>query len=382
MSEAMSMIRIPAEAFPPGETLRDELEARGWSQQDLADILGKSERLVNEIINAKRAVTPETAVALAHALGTSAEFWLNLESSYRLWLTQRTGNDPAINRRARIYAKAPVREMVRRGWIAGSKQLDALEQQVLSFFGHKTLEEKFSLPHAARKSTPYDDTTPAQAAWLTRAHQLARVVTVRNPWKTKNFSDLVSELQRLTLSAAAIQEMPRVLSEFGIRLVLVERLPQAKMFGATLWLDESGTKEPVIALAVLFDRIDHVWHTLMHEIRHVASGETSVDNEVLGRGDKPENERLADQFAVESLVPQAELDDFCLRVAPLFSEVKILGFAARIRIHPGIVVGQLHYRGSDRRGLDYTHFRKMLVPVRKFLTPMALTDGWGAVVPL
>lgn len=373
--------RVPAEVFPPGDTIREELEARGWTQQDLAEIIGKSERLVNEIINAKRAVTPETALALSRAFGTSPEFWMNLESSYRLWRSG-AGGDPSISHRARIYAKAPVRDMVKRGWIAGSKKLEVLEQQVLDFFGHQSLDDEFRFKHAARKSTDYSETTAPQSAWLRRAQMLAEVVEVRNAWRPSRVTELVHELRRLTLSAAAIQEMPRVLSEFGIRLVLIERLPQLKMAGATFWLDEEKRKKPVIALALLYDRIDHLWHTLLHEVRHVADGEEAVDEEVLGQGEKPESEHRADQFAVESLVAQDELNDFCLRVAPLFSEVKIVGFAARIRVHPGIVVGQLHFRGKARKGLDYTHFRKMLVPVRKLLTPMALTDGWGEIVPL
>ena len=70
--------RKPAEVFAPGEFLRDELEARGWTQQELAEILDRPPRLVSEIISAKRAITPETAKGLGEAFGTSAEYWMNL----------------------------------------------------------------------------------------------------------------------------------------------------------------------------------------------------------------------------------------------------------------------------------------------------------------
>jgi HTH-type transcriptional regulator / antitoxin HigA len=46
----------PAELFPPGEFVKDELEARGWSQIELAEILGKSQRLVSEVISGKRQI--------------------------------------------------------------------------------------------------------------------------------------------------------------------------------------------------------------------------------------------------------------------------------------------------------------------------------------
>ena len=73
-----------AEAFPPGEYTRDEIEARGWTQRDLAHVMGRSEPKISELINGKRAVTVQTARELAAAFGTSAEVWLNLEAQWRL----------------------------------------------------------------------------------------------------------------------------------------------------------------------------------------------------------------------------------------------------------------------------------------------------------
>jgi len=63
----------PAEVFPPGEFIRDELEERGWIQADLAKIMGRPLPAVNEIILGKRSITPETAVALGSAFDTNAE---------------------------------------------------------------------------------------------------------------------------------------------------------------------------------------------------------------------------------------------------------------------------------------------------------------------
>lgn len=76
-------IPLPAEGFPPGEFIREELEERGWTQEDLAEILGHPRRLVNEIIMGKREITIETANGLGAAFGTSAQFWLNLDSAFR-----------------------------------------------------------------------------------------------------------------------------------------------------------------------------------------------------------------------------------------------------------------------------------------------------------
>ena len=67
------------DVVPPGEFLKDELEERGWTQTEFAEIIGRKPRVVNEIILGKRAITPETAQEIAAALGTTAQLWMNLE---------------------------------------------------------------------------------------------------------------------------------------------------------------------------------------------------------------------------------------------------------------------------------------------------------------
>ncbi len=368
--------------YPPGELIREELEERGWTQQELAQIMGTDAALVSEIVNAKRAITARTAGALASAFGTSAALWMNLETSYRLATAKPKSR--GVTLRARLFEIAPVREMAKRGWIEDSKNADTLCANVLKFFGKSSLDDDFSFKHAARKSGSYRDTTPAQRAWLYRAQQMANVVPVKGTWKAARVGDLVHELRHLAQHAEAVRDVPAALGAFGVRLVVVHRLPQAKMCGASFWLDERCERQPVIALAFRYDRIDNFWHTLMHEVKHIEEGEPlSVDVEVLAEdADKPPAEQRADAFAVASLVPQHELDDFAMRAYPLYSHFKIMGFAARMRVHPGIVVGQLQHRGPEQRGLEWTHFRRLLVPVRKAVTSTAFSDGFGDVVPL
>jgi HTH-type transcriptional regulator / antitoxin HigA len=90
--------RAGAVVFPPGDFIREEIEARGWTQGDLAEILGRPLQAVNAIINGKKRITAATAVELAAALGTSPEFWMNLEAAYALSLTSPP--NPAIAKRS------------------------------------------------------------------------------------------------------------------------------------------------------------------------------------------------------------------------------------------------------------------------------------------
>ncbi len=92
----------------------------------------------------------------------------------------------------------------------------------------------------------------------------------------------------------------------------------------------------------------------------------------------PPEEIRANTSAAEFLVPKPELDSFITRVRPLYSEQRVLLFARRIGVHPGLVVGQLQFRDE----IPYTHFHKHLVKIREIITQTAVTDGWGTVPPI
>ena len=92
----------PAQVFPPGEFIRDELESRNWSQSDLAKILGRPIQTINMIVNGRKSITVETAKALGLAFGTGPELWLNLETAYQLHSSPDA--DPEIPKRAKLVA--------------------------------------------------------------------------------------------------------------------------------------------------------------------------------------------------------------------------------------------------------------------------------------
>ena len=87
--------RLPADIFPPGSFVEDELDARSWTQTDLAEILGQPLNVVGDLLLGKRAMTPETAKGLGDAFGTDPQFWLSLESAYQLHLLRQEGSDLA-----------------------------------------------------------------------------------------------------------------------------------------------------------------------------------------------------------------------------------------------------------------------------------------------
>lgn len=87
------MVRIPTHRAPthPGEILREEfLTPLGMTQTQLAETIGVSFVRVNEIVQAKRSITPDTALRLERLFGVSAQFWLNLQLAWDLFAAKHS----------------------------------------------------------------------------------------------------------------------------------------------------------------------------------------------------------------------------------------------------------------------------------------------------
>jgi addiction module HigA family antidote len=101
-------------AIHPGEHLAEELKALDMSAAELARQLDVPTNRITQILSGTRAITGDTALRLAHFFGTSAEFWLNLQSLYELRLAQNKAGKsikdlPTLKRRELIRCVSPKR---------------------------------------------------------------------------------------------------------------------------------------------------------------------------------------------------------------------------------------------------------------------------------
>jgi HTH-type transcriptional regulator/antitoxin HigA len=367
-----------AQTYPPGDILKLELDARGWTQVELAEILGRPPRVVSEIVSAKRAISPETAKGLAAAFGTSPEMWMNLEMLYQL--SKAKFEDSLVARRAKLYGKFPVKEMLRRGWVDSSDNLNELENNFLTFFAIKSLDDMPVFSHAAKRTEYDSQSSMLQLAWLNRAKQIAKLIETKKFTKA-GLKSAIAELQVRLASVKAIKDVPIILSNAGVRLVVVEHLPRAKIDGACFWLDKSS---PVIAMSLRYDRVDNFWHTLFHEIDHILRNEGRdqpivdvLDSYSEDSGQSlPASEKRANKAAANFCIPSNELDVWLRNTSQISAKRKILAFADKMHVHPGILVGQLQRRGK----IPYSFHRNMLEKIRHVVIDSAKTDGFGKMI--
>lgn len=187
----------PATAFPAGEYLRDEIEARGWTISEFAEIMGRPVQAISEILNGHKQITPATASEIAHATGTDAATWLNLQSIYDLWLLRQT-DDPTrldeVSRRARLATLVPINELKKRKIIPDSRDLDVIEPAVMKFLGVASLDEPPLFSIAARRSNAGDVFSAAQNAWLACARNMAAGLKTK-PYSRDGLEELASRIR-------------------------------------------------------------------------------------------------------------------------------------------------------------------------------------------
>ena len=364
-------------AAHPGEHLRDRLTQRGWTQDELALVTGRSRQQINDIIAGRRGITPEMAVALSAAFGTSPDYWLAMDSAHRL--SEVTEAKEPIVERARLFDIAPIRDMQKRGWLPETKSTDELTEHLKAFFGVSSLDDDSLRTHVAMRRTQTEESlTPSQRAWCFRVRQMARLCLVAD-FRADNLDSCKRQLRKLAAYPQEAHKVSQCLADFGIRFVVVEPLAGTKVDGVAMWLDHSS---PAIGMSLRYHRIDSFWHTLCHELSHVMHcDEAPLDSDLTDEMEgvtivKSEMEQRADKEAADTLVPLQELQSFILRVGPLYSKDRIVRFAHRIKIHPGIIVGQLQHRGE----IGYRANREMLAKIRDYITSVALTDGWGSFI--
>jgi HTH-type transcriptional regulator/antitoxin HigA len=349
---------IPARVPKPGDIIRRELEARGWTQKDLAHIMDRPEQTISEIANGKKQITPETAIQLGEAFDTSADLWLNLETKYQLHKARQDEKNPDIVQKRRLYEIVPLTEIRRRGWIQCKDSLEELKEAICNFLEIPHLDAQPNVAVTFRQSQIGDPEIAAELAWVKRVEHLAREQSIADFNRDKLLAAIPMLLQYAKVPRH-VAKIPELFHRLGIYFVIVPHLTKTYLDGAAFEFEG----QPLIALTLRHDRIDNFWFTLLHEMAHVvADHEGSYLDNLEEESEKPA-EIEANHMARNWLIDPDALDAFVATTAPYFSEEKIRKFARKQKCHPGIVVGRLQYEGL----IPYKNLRKLLVPVKKHL---------------
>ena len=338
----------PDWASPPGDTIVDLIEERGWTQAELAERLGYSAKHVNQLVRGKVALTEHAALRLEPVLGASAGFWLTREARYR----ERAARLKAACFHAewvRWLDELPVKELMNAGAIP-KRRIDAkskpgLVDECLGFFGVASPDEwrthYLGMECAFRRSRADQCDIGAISAWLRLGEQEAEKLDTRS-YDRSGFQAALDEIRALTVEPPEVFE-PRVralLRRAGVGFVLVPAIPRSRVSGVARWL---SPQRPLIQLSLYGKTNDKFWYTFLHEAAHIllhASDKKSVwlddaaAGQVTGRA-----EQEANAWAADKLIPPRHATD----LACLHDKASVYAFASKVGVHPGIVVGRLQH---------------------------------------
>lgn len=335
----------PDYAVPPGETLRDALEAVGMSQADLARRTGLSTKHVNQVIQGVVALTPETALALERVLGVPARLWNALEANYR----QREARlrQEVLDDEDRAWlASLPIKALIDRNAIGPTETEGRRFQEALRFFGvanRVAWNAVWLAPDVAfRRSEVFTQDPGATASWLRLGEIEAAKIQVK-AFDRVRFRAALDETRALLLkhpkySVANVEQLCRA---SGVAFVVIPEITGSRASGAARWLHPT---KALIQLSLRYSWEDAFWFSFYHEAAHVilhGKRDAFIDD----RGSNERHEVEANAFAASILIPPRHEAE--LRRIRTLAEVQ--AFARSVDVPPGIVVGRLQRDGQIGR---------------------------------
>ena len=327
-----------------------------------------SKKGINEIITNKSSITIDTARLLSKAFGTSPQFWINADTNYRLRLNKEMKKEKETGSRAEIFKHMPIREMIRKGWLEDYKDFNDLINKIKKFWQSEKINfsfmEKTETPNFRKSIAYHQSNTYYALCWYEMAKKCAKKFKVL-AYIEKNLSDLAEKIPYYSAKNDGIEDFLNALNASGVKFFVLSHLQKTYLDGASFYDEEN----PVIVYSGRYNRTDHFWFTVAHEIAHILL-HLSKDKYFLDNLETIETdvEREADSSAVKMLLVEDILNCFEGRMRYI-SETQVEECRDQLQVDPAIIVGVLqHYGKLSRRNLN--RFKKKvldLIPKQYFI---------------
>lgn len=337
-------------AVPPGEYLEEVIDELGMTKDELARRMGRPAPKLSAIFKGTKAITPDTAMQLEKVVGVPAHIWLGLEAEYRLALAQKAEKDQ-LTREVKLLTPFCYPELAKLGFVKKLSVRRDKVRELQRFFGVASLDSvlevrRYQAAFRVGKAGAAPTRPHAVASWLRMGELRAREIPCK-PFDRAKLESSLDKIRAMTLMKPEEFQAPliRLLAECGVALVIAPHFPGTKAYGATFWL---GRDKAVLMLTIRGHWADIFWFSLFHELGHLLlhdRRETFIED-----GNAPpdleEQEREANAFAADQLIPPAVYERFVKRGD--FYPESIARFARELGIDPGIVVGRLQHDGLLR----------------------------------
>ena len=352
----------------PGPAIKEQLELRGWTQEDLSDILGMSLKSINKLLLNKQSITIDTAKMLAEVFDVSPQKWINLDTNYRLSLKETTTISP-VRVKSELYKYMPINELFKKGWLKRTSFVEELEKQIMIFWGKKTLDFTFLDKTIAavnyRKSSAHSQYNHyAAETWCQMAKNSAALFKVKKFDKNK-LEKILSKIHSYTIIENGVEVFLEDINNVGVIFMCLPHLQKTYIDGAAFIINET----PVIVYTGRYKRFDNFWFTVAHEIAHILKGHIDNNGECIiddlhSKGiesEIDEKEKEANDLANEVLLHN-QIVNYLDNSLNYLMENDIYKCAEKFGIHPSIIIGAL----AHRKVISFAHlhtFNKDIMPL-------------------
>lgn len=329
----------------PGDTIVDILNERGLSLTEFAERIEHTPEQVTDILQGRSTITISMARKLEHVLGASVEFWMARDFQYREDITMRDARDEEWK------SELPLGDMIKFGWLKPIPLPASEVTACLNYFNVGSIQEwREKYTHVQemvtfRTSPAFDSRPGAVAAWLRQGGIEAETIKCK-PWNSEKFKKSLYDVRTLTrwkTPEIFINKLMSICSESGVAIVVVRAPTGCRASGATRFLSE---KKAILQLSFRYLTDDQFWFTFFHEAGHLLlHGNNRLFLEV-DDGPSTLEEEEANEFAEHILIPSEYKQELLKLTA---NTRKVVRYAVRLGISPGIVVGQLQHYGRIRQ---------------------------------
>jgi HTH-type transcriptional regulator/antitoxin HigA len=335
-----------AKKFGPGFFIREQMEMREWTQSDLSEVTGFTIKHLNKVLQEKQPLTLDMARVLGEVFNTSAQYWVNIDTGYRLWLAQeKTKSEEEADIKGLIYERMPIKDMMAKGWLKASHSAENLKKQVLQYWDWQELDfgvlDKNFLPCLTRKSEAFNQFNASYAITWYRKAQIEASKVKATSYKRRKLEKLYDNLHSYTTTASGINDFIKALADSGVIFFVLPHLQKTYLDGAAFLLG----KNPVVVYTGRYKRIDNFWFTVAHEIAHILlhlDDNTPFVLDNLRDGELNKMEKEANELASEKL-KHAEIFNYLEPHLKYLTSTKVEECAEELHIHPAIIIGKLAY---------------------------------------
>ena len=321
-------------AFHPGYYVKEIIEESGLTQEDFA-----KPKNLSLLVRGEQSLSIDMAMKLSRLMGTGAAYWLNLQQAYDALIVEFKSEQELEQERV-VFEKIDYKYFRNNFMLPNlPRKIDEQIERIRKFLDIATLTVLKRPDMAARFRSNAENLSEANTIKANIMMQIAtnEALHANAPkFNKKDFEEAVD--YALTLTESHTDFYDKIKAAFfnaGVIFVILPNISGSRINGATKKVGDN------IVLMVNDRRLyaDTFWFTLFHEIGHILRGDYGVSFDM----EMGENEKLADEYARNRLIPSEQYDEFISH--QIFSPQSIRDFSKSIHRDPGIVLGRLQKDG-------------------------------------